>query len=147
MRRVFLTEKKKKMTAWQRHAVLPSEEQWMVLYICSIECLGNGGEKLKKLGWNQIREDLKYLGKEFGLYSVSHWRNLSWRVVGSETDSSSINLGNSRYIGLEKEECRGRKTYLEATVIFLFHPFIKPHVFINSAYWFINMCLFVWLFV
>lgn len=42
----------------------------MVLYICSIECLReNGGEKLKKLGWNQIREDLKYLGKEFRLYS------------------------------------------------------------------------------
>ena len=60
----------------------------------------------------------------------------SYRVRDS---SSNINLGNSRYIGLEREESRGRKTNVEAIVISLFHPFIKPHIFINSTHQFINI--------
>lgn len=64
-------------------------------------------------------------------------------MVGSETDSSNMNLGNSRYIGLEKEERRGRKTHLEATLISLFHSFTILHIFVYSTYQFINMYLFV----
>ena len=63
----------RKTAAWQRHVVFLYEEQGMVSLICSLECLkGSSEEKLKKVGWNQIMEDLEYLTKEFALYSVSH---------------------------------------------------------------------------